>query len=108
MEGAEFGSPFHGPSVKGAFAGLGSKLNVRRSGGLTKGNISLPTGPLHKDRPRPPSRKRLDGKFTLEYSGGAGQVEGYYRTVHLTVAIVIKPSLLFDHFTVATVNGYAP
>lgn len=77
----------------------------RRSTPITKGNISLPTGPLRRAVPHPPQRKQVYGQFVLEYSGGEGGAEGYYREVTTKVTVNVKPSLIFGQFEVKVVEG---
>ncbi len=67
---------------------------------LTKGSISVPMGPLIREKPQPPSRKNLEGEFKIQYSGGGGYAEGYCRQCFTKLPIVVKPCLVFEHFEV--------
>uniref|UniRef100_A0A8C1SCF8 Trafficking protein particle complex 9 n=1 Tax=Cyprinus carpio TaxID=7962 RepID=A0A8C1SCF8_CYPCA len=40
-------------------------------------------------------RKTLEAVLTFKYSGGAGQVEGYYRELSLGVRVDVEPSVFF-------------
>ena len=67
--------------------------------------ISAPKGPLHKAVRRPPKVKPVKGVFLLQYTGGEGSKEGYYRQVTVDVSLTIKPTLIFYNFSVATIKG---
>ncbi len=67
---------------------------------LTKGSISVPMGPLIREKPQPPRRKNLEGEFKIQYSGGGGYVDGYCRQCFTKLPIVVKPCLVFEQFEV--------
>lgn len=66
--------------------------------------ISSPKGPLHKVH-QAPGMKNAKGVFLLQYTGGEGAKEGYYRQVTVDVSLAIKPTLVFYDFSVATMKG---
>ena len=66
--------------------------------------ISLPSE-VRKIKRMPPKTKRTKAVFLLQYTGGLGASEGYYRELMLEVNVIIKPSLIFDEFGVTAVKG---
>jgi len=80
------------------------KPSSKKAGAITKGNISLPKGPLYKAVPRPPTRKKVVGQFVVEYSGGDGETEGYYRETIVNITVYVKPSIIFEKFEVQPVE----
>ncbi len=86
--------------------GVGSRVggSVKR-GPITKFDISHPTGPLYKAVPRPPTRKKIEGTFVLQYSGGEGCQAGYYREVVTTVTVNVRPSVIFHQFEVKPMHS---
>lgn len=82
--------------------GSGSKGQLTRkpNSSLTKGHISVPLGPLIREKPQPPSRKRVDGEFRLQYTGGSGFLQGYCRETFASLPVVVKPCLIFEQFDV--------
>jgi hypothetical protein len=67
--------------------------------------ISNPIGPLYRDNPRPPSKVKIVGEFSLEYSGGRGLQEGFCRESRTNLQIIVKPVLTFEQFDVSLVEG---
>ena len=101
-------SPKSVPAISRVGSGGLIKSQNRKSatgGSITKGAISLPTGPLYKAVPHPPSRKKVVGQFVLQYTGGEGATEGYYRETATSVTVNIKPSLIFEQFDLRSVEG---
>lgn len=82
-------------------ASLQSKGSKGR-GGINKGNISLPKGPLYKEVLHSPKRVKVVGEFLFEYSGGQGAAEGYYRETEANVSVLVRPCLLFEQFDVSS------
>ncbi len=83
--------------------GSGNKLSTSRkqqSTPLTKGLISVPVGPLIREKHQPPSRKTLESEFKIEYSGGGGYQDGYCRQCFTKIQIVVKPCLVFEEFEI--------
>lgn len=66
--------------------------------------ISLPTTAL-KVRRQPPKKKKVVTTFLLQYTGGEGSKEGYYREVTVEMSNTIGPSLVFDEFSISAVKG---
>ena len=66
--------------------------------------ISNPIGPLFREN-RIPSRVKVVGEFSLEYSGGRGLQEGFYRECRTNLQIMVKPVLTFEQFDVSLVEG---
>ena len=67
--------------------------------------ISNPIGPLYRENPRPPSKAKVVGEFSLEYSGGRGLQEGFCRECRTNLQIIVKPVLTFEQFDVSLVEG---
>ena len=67
--------------------------------------ISNPIGPLYRENPRPPSKVKVVGEFSLEYSGGRGLQEGFCRESRTNLQIIVKPVLTFEQFDVSLVEG---
>ncbi len=67
---------------------------------IHKREISEPVGPLFKEIPRPPNRTQVVGEFKIDYRGGKGSEEGYYRQALASVPVVVKPSIMFEQFDV--------
>lgn len=67
--------------------------------------ISNPIGPLYRENPRPPSKVKVVGEFSLEYSGGRGLQEGFCRESRSNIQIIVKPVLTFEQFDVSLVEG---
>ena len=67
--------------------------------------ISNPIGPLYRENPRPPSKVKVVGEFSLEYSGGQGLQEGFCREFRTNLQIIVKPVLTFEQFDVSLVEG---
>ena len=67
--------------------------------------ISNPIGPLYRENPRPPSKVKVVGEFSLEYSGGRGLQEGFCREYRTNLQIIVKPVLTFEQFDVSLVEG---
>lgn len=65
--------------------------------------ISHPTK-AEKLRPRP-GKKLVKTVFLMQYTGGEGAKEGYYREVSLELLCVVKPTLIFDEFVVTSIKG---
>ena len=86
--------------------GSGSKGpgNRKQHPPLTKGLISVPFGPLMREKPQPPSRKRIVGEFKLQYTGGGGYLEGYCREAFANLPVVVKPCLIFERFNILSVE----
>ena len=66
--------------------------------------ISPPTGPVVKAVRRPPERKLIKTTFLVQYTGGEGSKEGYYREVTMEIAMTIRPTVVFDAFFVSVVK----
>ena len=66
--------------------------------------ISQPTG-AQKMRRTPPGKKTIKVSFLMQYTGGEGAKEGYYREVPVDVTATVKPTLVFDDFSVSPVKG---
>ena len=66
--------------------------------------ISPPTGPVVKAVRRPPERKLIKSTFLVQYTGGQGSKEGYYREVTMEIAMTVRPTLVFDAFYVSIVK----
>ena len=66
--------------------------------------ISQPTG-AQKIRRAPPGKKTIKVSFLMQYTGGEGAKEGYYREVPVEVTATVKPTLVFDDFSVSAVKG---
>ena len=66
--------------------------------------ISQPTG-AQKMRRAPPGKKTIKVSFLMQYTGGEGAKEGYYREVPVDVTATVKPTLVFDDFSVSAVKG---
>ena len=86
-----------GSNNKGKWQPSSSSTNTRY--------ISNPIGPLYKENLRPPSKVKVVGEFSLEYSGGNGLREGFCRECRANVQIVVKPVLTFEQFDVSLVEG---
>lgn len=86
--------------------GSGSKAvtNRKQHPPLTKGHISVPFGPLIREKPQPPSRKRIVGEFKIQYTGGGGYLEGYCREAFANLPVVVKPCLIFERFNILSVE----
>ena len=82
-----------------------SQRTRRTDSGKATLAISSPKGPLHKAVRRPPKSKTAKGSFLLQYTGGEGSKEGYYRSVTVDVSLTVKPTLIFYNFSVATIKG---
>ena len=67
--------------------------------------ISNPIGPLYRENPQPPSKVKVVGEFSLEYSGGRGLQEGFCREFRTNLQIIVKPVLTFEQFDVSLVEG---
>ena len=80
------------------------KWHQSSSGSNTR-YISNPIGPLYKENLRPPSKVKVVGEFSLEYSGGKGLQEGFCRECRTNVQIMVKPVLTFEQFDVTLVEG---
>ena len=65
--------------------------------------ISHPTK-AEKLRPRP-GKKLVKTVFLMQYTGGEGAKEGYYREVSLELSCVVKPTLIFDEFVITSIKG---
>ena len=65
--------------------------------------ISRPTK-AEKLRPRP-GKKLVKTVFLMQYTGGEGAKEGYYREVSLELLCVVKPTLIFDEFVITSIKG---
>lgn len=74
------------------------------SGSVNSRYISNPVGPLYKENLRP-SKVKVVGEFSLEYSGGKGLRDGFCRECKANVQIVVKPVLTFEQFDVCLVEG---
>ncbi len=109
-----YGSPVHRFSSDSSSSG-GKLVNVKHPsvqnkvvgsgkgrGTISKGNISLPTGPLYKEVPQAFKKVKVVGVFRFEYTGGDGEGEGYYREVETEVAVSVNPGLLFEQFDITT------
>ena len=95
------------PRLSGGLSKASSRTATRRSGGgITKENISGPTGPpLHKKPNMLLKGVTVKGNFTFKYSGGEGEEVGYHRQMVATVEVRVHQSLYFDEFHVSTVDG---
>ncbi len=85
--------------------GSGNRIVTSRkqqSTPLTKGLISVPVGPLIREKPQPPARKTLESEFKVQYSGGGGYGDGYCRQCFAKLQIVVKPCLVFEEFEILT------
>ena len=60
----------------------------------------LPSPPLHSLPSPQPSRHTYEGHFAVEYTGGLGAQEGYYRKLSFSVTVHLQPSFVFGHFRV--------
>ena len=67
----------------------------------------LPTifSPAERPKNHPPDRKKLNTVFLLQYTGGEGAKEGYYREVTVSLTLTIRPTLYFEDFGIAPVKG---
>ena len=75
------------------------------SSSISKGLISTPFGPLFKEVPRAPSETKVVGRFSIEYSGGAGGREGYCRSTETSVTVFVRPALVFERFEISGIEG---
>ena len=74
---------------------------------FVKGSISSPVGPVYKcETPERKMvlRKEVKGTFVVEYSGGVGEKEGYYREAVVDFTAHVKPSVKFETFDVLPVE----
>jgi hypothetical protein len=76
----------------------------KESKSFTSPFISPPTG-AQKIRPQPPSRKTIKSLFCLQYTGGEGAKEGYYRELNIDLVNTIRPTLVFDDFSISAIKG---
>ena len=58
----------------------------------------LPSPPFPS--PLQPSRHTYEGRFAVEYTGGLGAKEGYYRKLNFSVTVQLQPSFVFGDFLV--------
>ena len=95
------------PRLPGGPFKASSRLTTRRSGGgITKQNISAPTGPpTHKKPNMLLKGVTVRGIFTFKYSGGEGEEAGYHRQMSATVDVRVHQSLFFDEFHVSPADG---
>ena len=61
--------------------------------------------PAKRPKKHPPDRKKLNTVFLLQYTGGEGAKEGYYREVTVSLTVTIRPTLYFEDFAIAPVKG---
>ena len=74
---------------------------------FVKGSISSPMGPVYRcDTPerKVVLRKEIKGTFVVEYSGGVGEKEGYYREAVIDFTANVKPSVKFETFDVLPIE----
>ena len=110
------GGPSYQPSLASGvlFSADTKTLSLARGSKGNKGKwqpspsaryISNPIGPLYRDNPQPPSKVKVVGEFSLEYSGGRGLQEGFCREYRTNIQIIVKPVLTFEQFDVSLVEG---
>lgn len=73
---------------------------------LHKGVISEPLGPVFKELPRLPNNEMVTGEFKVEFTGGQGAEEGFYREVVSKVPVTVRPCVMFEQFDIAMVTRY--
>ena len=74
---------------------------------FVKGSISSPMGPVYRcETPerKVVLRKEIKGTFVVEYSGGVGEKEGYYREAVIDFTANVKPSVKFETFDVLPIE----
>ena len=73
--------------------------------GIKKGTISQPSDLRHNVHAILPKEVTVVGKFTLKYSGGEGGEAGYHRRMESSIRVKVRPSLYFEEFSIASVEG---
>jgi hypothetical protein len=94
------------PRLSGGPQKSPARTNVRKGAtSINKNVISLPSDLRHNPLAILPTEVSVLGEFTLRYSGGEGSKVGYHREMVASVRVKVQPSLYFEEFNVALIEG---